>query len=182
VPPHSDIEALRKGLQARQAQIAEWATLTLRQHWADESFMRDHLRTAGVRIGSNLEPATVRRLRSVLRAAGLQGVETHDALGCSLNQFLKLNPELPLWAAVALVLESCGRGSDHFLSSQGECFDMANDPVKANTQTKPNLAIPTAGDADAALRKGKTPPNPDHADTSAELLNDCMTYGVRAST
>jgi hypothetical protein len=83
--------------------------MNLRQQWADADHMRDHLSAAGVRIGSNLEPATVPRLRSVLRGAGVTGVETFDAIGCDLEKFLKLNRSLPLWSAVALVLESTGR-------------------------------------------------------------------------
>ena len=102
---------MRLGRLERQARVAEWATLDLRQQWADESFMRDHLRQAGVQIASNLEPATVPRLRSILRGVGIHGIESGEALGCGLDKFLTLNPRLPLWAAVALVLESAGRSS-----------------------------------------------------------------------
>ena len=109
--PCPDPEAIERGHQARQARVAEWAALTLRQQWADESFMRDHLRAAGVRIGRNLEPATTTRLRSVLRGVGIQGPETQEAVGCGPEKFLALNPSLPLWAAVALVLEATGRFS-----------------------------------------------------------------------
>ena len=97
---------MRQGRLARQARVAEWAALDLRQQWVDESFMRDHLRAAGVRIACDLEPATVPRLRSILRGVGVQGPETQEAIGCGLDRFLTLNPRLPLWAAVALVLEA----------------------------------------------------------------------------
>ena len=102
---------MQQGREARLTRVAEWATLDLRQQWADEDFMRDHLRAAGVRIGSNLEPATTTRLRSVLRSVGIQGPETQEAVGCGPEKFLALNPSLPLWAAVALVLEATGRFS-----------------------------------------------------------------------
>ena len=101
---------MRQGRLERQARAAEWAGLPLRQKWADEDFMRDHLRSAGVRIASNFEPATSSRLRSILRGVGIQGPETQAALGCGLDKFLTLNRALPLWAAVALVLEAVGPG------------------------------------------------------------------------
>jgi hypothetical protein len=109
VAPTPDPEAIQRGHLGRQARVTEWASLNLRQQWADADHMRDHLSAAGVRIGSNLEPATAARMRSVLRGAGVLGVESYDALGCGLEKFLKLNPALPLWAAVALVLEATGR-------------------------------------------------------------------------
>ena len=109
--PFLDPEAIQRGREARHAKVAEWAALNLRQQWADESFMRDHLRAAGVRIASNLEPATPARLRSILRGVGIQGPETQEAIGCGPEKFLALNPSLPLWAAVALVLEATGRFS-----------------------------------------------------------------------
>ena len=105
-------EALARGRLERQAKVAGWASLDLdastrlRQKWADEVFMRDALRCAQVRIGSDLEPATAPRLRSVLRRAGLVGPLVSNAIGCSLERFLQLNPKLPLWAATALVIEA----------------------------------------------------------------------------
>lgn len=97
--------------KVRQLKRAEWATLTLRQTWADESWMRAHLVAAGLRIKDNSEPATVPRLRSLLRRVGIQGPEFKAATGTDPEGFLSLNPGLPLWAAVALVLESSGRFS-----------------------------------------------------------------------
>lgn len=93
---------------ARQKREA-WAKLTLRQTWADEAFMRSHLRAAGIRIASALEPATQLRLRQLLRRAGVLGGEFIDSTGLSVSAFLCANPNLPLWAAVALVLEATGR-------------------------------------------------------------------------
>jgi hypothetical protein len=71
--------------------------------------MRDHLKAAGVRVSNSAEPATVSRLRSLLRRANVQGAEIEASVGTTLAGFLKLNARLPLWAAVALVLESTGR-------------------------------------------------------------------------
>jgi hypothetical protein len=107
-----DPAALARGRIEREAKLAAWRALDLdadtrlRQKWADEGFMREGLRSAGVRIGSDLEPATPSRLRSVLRRAGFVGDVVGTAIGCSLERFLQLNPRLPLWAAVALVLEA----------------------------------------------------------------------------
>ena len=110
--PVGDPDAARKAYRDKRA---EWAKLDLhadtrlRQIWADETFMRAHISAAGLRVSDNIEPATVTRLRSLLRKVGIQGPEIGASVGTDLVGFLKLNPLLPLWAAVALVLESTGR-------------------------------------------------------------------------
>jgi hypothetical protein len=90
------------------AKHALWASLSLRQQWADEGFMRDHLRAAGLRVSSDLEPATVNRLRSMLRKVGIHGPDVQDCVGTNLTGYLERNPGLPLWAALALILEASG--------------------------------------------------------------------------
>ncbi len=49
------------------------------------------------------EPATVERLRQLLRRAGVQGPEILASVGKDVAGFLAINRGLPLWAAVALV-------------------------------------------------------------------------------
>jgi len=71
--------------------------------------MRGHLKVAGVRVAASTEPATVSRIKAKLRAVGVQSSEVQEAVGMPLGRFLKANPRLPLWAALALVLESIGR-------------------------------------------------------------------------
>lgn len=68
--------------------------------------MRDHLRAAGLMVGSNLEPATVSRLRSLLRRGGIRELDVQDCVGTNLTGYLEKNPDLPLWAALALILEA----------------------------------------------------------------------------
>lgn len=92
-----------------KAKREQWASLDLRQTWADEAFMRSHLKAAGLVVRNNAEPATASRLRSLLFKAGVMGPEARAALGKTLQEFLTANPKLPLWAAVALVLEATGR-------------------------------------------------------------------------
>jgi hypothetical protein len=104
--PAGDLAAAR---EARKEKLDEWAAMTLRQDFADEAWMRDHIKAAGVRAPNRTEPATVNRLRNMLRRAKVTGAEIRDCVGTSLVGFLKLNPLLPLWAALALVLESIGR-------------------------------------------------------------------------
>ena len=86
----------------------QWASLNLRQTWADEAFMRDHLRAARLIVANNLEPATVKRLRSLLRRAGLRESDVRDCVGTNLTGYLEKNQNLPLWAALALILEASG--------------------------------------------------------------------------
>lgn len=104
--PASGLKAAR---EARKTKLALWATLDLRQVFADDAWMRDHIEAAGLRAPNQMEPATVTRLRRMLRRAKVTGVEIKDSLGTSLAGFLKLNRRLPLWAALALVLEATGR-------------------------------------------------------------------------
>lgn len=94
--------------EAHALKRAEWSTLTLRQTWADEAWMRAYLTSAGLRVKYSTEPATVPRLRSLLRRVGIQGPEFAAATGTNPAGYLSLNPGLPLWAAVALVLEASG--------------------------------------------------------------------------
>lgn len=98
-----------KAHAARLAQRQQWASLNLRQEWADTAFMRGHLKVAGVKVGASAEPATVQRMKAKLRAVGIHSPEIQEAIGMPLGRFLEVNPRLPLWAALALVLESIGR-------------------------------------------------------------------------
>lgn len=103
-----DLEAARA---ARQIKVAGWAALPLRQRFLDEAWMREHIKAAGIRAPIRFEPATVPRLRSMLKRAHVTGQEITDSIGTTLAGYLKLNPLLPLWAALALVLEATGKFS-----------------------------------------------------------------------
>ena len=70
--------------------------------------MRDHLRAAHLIVKSNLEPATVERLRSLLRRVGINDPDVQECVGTDLKGYLEKNPDLPLWAALALILEATG--------------------------------------------------------------------------
>ena len=106
------------GLETQRLKRIEWGKLDLRQTWADEVFIRSHLKAAGLRVKYDIEPATVDRLRRLLRSVGVTGLETRASLGTSLNGFLKMNPRLPLWVALALILEATGR----FTPPHKPCF------------------------------------------------------------
>lgn len=110
----------RAARAASQAKRQQWAALNLRQQWADEDFMRGHLRVAGIRITVNSEPATVKRVKAKLRKAGVDSPEAQAAVGMSLSKWLAANPRLPLWAALALVLEGTGRFSSEDTSLEPE--------------------------------------------------------------
>lgn len=98
-----------KALASRLAKRQQWASLNLRQEWADTAFMRGHLKVAGVKVAVSTEPATAQRMKAKLRAVGIHSPEIQEAIGMTLGRFLEVNPGLPLWAALALVLESIGR-------------------------------------------------------------------------
>lgn len=105
-PVSGDLDAARKAYHAKRA---VWSKLDLRQDWADEAFMRGHIKAAGLRAPDSMEPATVSRLRARLARAGVKAPEILVCLGTTLAGYLELNPKLPLWAALALVLEATGR-------------------------------------------------------------------------
>jgi hypothetical protein len=48
-------------------------------------------------------------MKAKLRAISIHSPEVQEAIGMPLSRFLEVNPRLPLWAALALVLESTGR-------------------------------------------------------------------------
>lgn len=98
-----------KAHAAQQAKRQQWASLNLRQEWADTAYMRGHLKVAGVRVSVSSEPAKPARVKAKLRAIGIHSPEIQEAIGMPLGRFLEANPRLPLWAALALVLESVGR-------------------------------------------------------------------------
>ena len=101
-----DYGLIRKATKTKREQ---WASLNLRQDWADEEWMRGHLRMAGIRVSVSVEPATETRVNANLRSVGVFANEIKEATGMTVNKYLKSNPNLPLWAALALILESTGR-------------------------------------------------------------------------
>lgn len=105
-PLTGDLDAARV---ARKTQLTNWSRLDLRQHFADGAWMRCHIKAAGLRAPNVIEPATVTRLRSFLKRANVIGQDITDSLGTTLAGYLKLNPMLPLWAALGMVLEATGR-------------------------------------------------------------------------
>jgi len=102
-------EQREAGVASRQAKIAQWATLDTRQDFVDEKFMRSIIRAAGLRAPHSLEPATASRLRTMLRKAKMQNADIVEAVGTPLASFLDMNAKLPLWAALAVILESTGK-------------------------------------------------------------------------
>jgi hypothetical protein len=105
--PFSDLSraAAREALRSKRE---DWAELDLRQDFADEAWMKQHIKASGLRVPYWKEPATATRLRSLLHKAGINGTTTNEALGTTLGGYLELNPLLPLWAALALVIEATG--------------------------------------------------------------------------
>jgi hypothetical protein len=100
-----------KGREAQVARTAEWSKLDLKQDWLDEVHMRATLVGAGLRISNSQEPATVCRIRQLLRRVGKVGLDSgalgHTVSGpLSVAGWLERNPRMPLWAAVALILET----------------------------------------------------------------------------
>lgn len=102
-------DAYRRGLDTQKRQKAAWATVDLRQDWADAGWLRAHLTVAKLRVTVSGEPATVARTKAKLRSIGILSPEVQEAVGMTLADFLSANPRLPLSAALAMVLEATGR-------------------------------------------------------------------------
>ena len=71
--------------------------------------MRDTIKAAGLRAPDTAEPATASRLRTMLTRVHVNAQEIRDSVDCTIPHYLTMNPGLPLWAAVALILEATGR-------------------------------------------------------------------------
>lgn len=102
-------EQVEMGKQRRLVKIAGWEKLDTRQTFADARYMRGILRAAGARSPLRVEPASAQGLKLHLRRAGLQRADIIETVGCTVEVFLEKNPKLPLWAALALVLEATGK-------------------------------------------------------------------------
>lgn len=103
-------QEMRDQIARNRAEERErWSSLNLRQDFADEAFMRANLSAAGVRAPETAEPATPKRLVKFARRAGIRAQEFHDAVGMDAAGYLAKNPRLPLWAALAYVVELSGR-------------------------------------------------------------------------
>ena len=111
--PRADREAyLVLAREARQKQKEAWKELSLRQDFKDEAWMKAHIKAAGLHVPYYMEPATTHRLRSFLHKAGIPGVTVREAVGSTLGVYLESNRDLPLWAALALVIEATGLFTD----------------------------------------------------------------------
>ena len=110
VPParHFTPEDRAAARVATLAKQAAWAPLPLRQTWADEGWLRAHIAAAGLKAPDHNEPATTKRVTALLRKGGLTGLAIAEAVGSTVDQYLARNPNLPLWVAVASILEADG--------------------------------------------------------------------------
>ena len=117
-------EQREAGKIVRLEKLALWATLDTRQAFVDERYMRSIVQAAGLTCPTRNEPASVARLRSLLRRIDIGGAETREAIGTSIEQFLILNPNLPLWAALSKVLELTGKFDDKAEAIAESCSDI----------------------------------------------------------
>ena len=98
-------DELEAGRRTRADKLAKWAALDLRQDFADATFMRSHIKAAGLHAPNWAEPATKSRLRSLLHRAGVDALEVNEAVGTTLSGYLKdeLDVEVGGFEAVFLL-------------------------------------------------------------------------------
>lgn len=94
--------------EARNAKVAQWGELGLRQDFFDDRFMRECAKLAGIRtLPVAVEPPTKKRVMQLCRKSGIaksQG-QLYELTGCSVEHFIALNPRWPLWALLCSIAE-----------------------------------------------------------------------------
>lgn len=108
------LNTLARVSEARSKNRNAWVRLTRRWFRSDIQHLRDYLRCAGIRIANMQEPTTYPRLLQVLRRVGVSGADITKSVGLVSEGFKTTVPNLPLWAAVALVLESLSEVTGRF--------------------------------------------------------------------
>lgn len=108
------LNTLARVSAARSKNRNAWVRLTRRWFRSDIQHLRDYLRCAGIRIANMEEPTTYPRLLQVLRRVGVSGADITKSVGLASEGFKTTVPNLPLWAAVALVLESLSEVTGRF--------------------------------------------------------------------
>lgn len=92
-------------LQARAEQRAAWPPV--RQPISEDvPYLKGLLRARGLTRIVETEPATVPRLRQLLRRAGLSQGQVEEAVGLSLAELIERNPGVALWWLTATTLEA----------------------------------------------------------------------------
>jgi hypothetical protein len=106
----ADPSVLAAGREAYFKQREAWKSLPLRQQWADEAHMRAIIRMSGIaKAPPDFEPATPERVNQLVKRTGISTPEIHEAIGCTTAEYVRKNENLPLWVAVAHVLELTGK-------------------------------------------------------------------------
>lgn len=108
------LNTLARVSEARSKNRKAWVRLTRRWFRSDIQHLLDYLHRAGIRIANMQEPTTYPRLLQVLRRVGVSGADITKSVGLVSEGFKTTVPNLPLWAAVALVLESLSEVTGRF--------------------------------------------------------------------
>lgn len=100
-------EDAAKGRAAKAARRAAW-TPVRQPHRDDWPYLEAILRRRGLRAIQKAEPASVHRMRQLLRRAGSTQLQAHEAVGMTLDQLIRANPGYPLWWLLATTFEAMG--------------------------------------------------------------------------
>ena len=111
-PIQATPEDREKAQRARQEARAAWKPVRQPAFEADRTYLKAILVARGVSRIPEQEPASHRRLRQLLRRAGLTQVEAEEAVGCKLPRLIALNPDQALWWLTATTLEAAGVTAD----------------------------------------------------------------------
>lgn len=80
ITPEQRALYLEQAQESRAQKLALWASLYLRQTFADENYMRQVLSRNKVMAPIATEPATTKRIRQLLRRTGLDGTSIKEAV------------------------------------------------------------------------------------------------------
>ncbi len=95
-----------KGRQARAAKVAIWEAEKhlLKLEYLDSGYWQVLASRHGVRMPSQIEPASVRGIRKFLKKAGVSNEEWVESYG-TVRDWIGRNPAITLYAAVGQLLE-----------------------------------------------------------------------------
>lgn len=108
------IQAKPPGRETVSKNSKAWHKLIERWNRTDAGHLRGYLHRAGIRIANMQEPTTYPRLHQLLRRVGVSGADITKSVGLVSEGFKTTVPNLPLWAAFALVLESLSEATGRF--------------------------------------------------------------------
>jgi len=96
----------RERIREEQEKDKEWAKNNLKIEWLDEHHYRSLASKYKITLARWWKPASeLKYIKRALKAVDKDAAWWKDKMGVSIKDFAKLNPSLPAWVAMGIVLE-----------------------------------------------------------------------------